>query len=46
MADILPEQLRLTLVDTQGDWPEWTIALRTLPQGDNSFSTVVVGGSR
>ena len=44
MADTLPERLRLALVDAQGDWPEWTIALRALPQSDNSFSRVVVGG--
>ena len=46
MADILPEQLRLALVDTQGDWPEWTIALHALPQSDGSIGSVIVGGSR
>ena len=44
VADALPEQVRLALVDAQGDWPEWTIALRALPQSDSSFSRVAVGG--
>lgn len=45
-TDALPEQLRLSLVDAQGEWPAWGLALHALPQGDNSFSLVVVGGSR
>ena len=44
IADSLPEQVRLGLVDSQGGWPEWTIALHALPQGDNSFSQVAAGG--
>jgi general secretion pathway protein J len=44
IADSLPEQVRLGLVDTQGEWPEWTIALHALPQGDNTFSRVAAGG--
>ena len=44
IADTLPERLRLTLVDAQGGWPEWTMALRALPQGDNTFSRVAAGG--
>lgn len=44
LADTLPERLRLGLVDAQGEWPEWTIALRALPQSDSSFSRVTVGG--
>lgn len=46
VPDTLPERLRLALVDAQGDWPEWTIALHALPQSDSSFSIVVIGGSR
>jgi general secretion pathway protein J len=46
VTNALPEQLRLALVDAQGDWPEWTLALHALPQSDNSFSLVVVGGSK
>jgi general secretion pathway protein J len=45
ITDTLPERIRLRLTDAQGDWPDWTIALLPLPSGDNSFSTVVVGGS-
>lgn len=45
IADHLPEQVRLGLVDAQGDWPEWTIPLNALPQNDNSFSITVIGGS-
>jgi general secretion pathway protein J len=44
ITDSLPEQVRLGLVDAQGDWPEWIIALRALPQGDNSFSRIAAGG--
>ena len=44
IADSLPEQVRLGLVDAQGDWPEWTIALRALPQGEGSFGQVAIGG--
>jgi len=46
IADTLPEQLRLGLVDAQGDWPEWNIALHALPQSDNSFSVTVIGGAQ
>ena len=46
IADSLPERVRLGLVDAQGNWPEWTIALRALPQSDSSFSRTVVGGGR
>ena len=46
IADVLPERIRLTLTDIQGEWPEWTILLRALPQSDSSFSLVVVGGSK
>lgn len=42
--DTLPEQVRLGVVDAQGDWPRWDIALRALPQGDGSYSVTVVGG--
>lgn len=44
IADTLPEQLRLALVDAQGSWPEWVIPLHALPQGDTSFSRTAVGG--
>lgn len=43
IADILPEQVRLNLVDAQGDWPEWTLALRASPQSDSSFSKSIAG---
>lgn len=46
VTNALPEQLRLALVDAQGEWPEWTLALHALPQSDSSFSRVVVGGSK
>lgn len=44
ITDAPPEQVRLTLVDTQGAWPEWIFPIKVLPQGDNTFSNVVVGG--
>lgn len=44
IRDSLPERVRLGLVDTQGDWPEWVVQLRALPQGDYSDSRVTVGG--
>lgn len=44
ITDALPERVRLSLVDAQGDWPEWTITLRALPHSDSSFSNVTVGG--
>jgi general secretion pathway protein J len=46
ITDALPEQLRLSLTDAQGSWPEWNMALHALPQSDSSFSRVVVGGSK
>ncbi len=46
VADVLPEQVRLSLSDANGDWPDWTVALHALPQGDGSFSRVVVGGGK
>ena len=46
VADALPEQVRLSLSDANGDWPDWTLALHALPQGDGSFSRVVVGGGK
>ena len=46
IADSLPERVRLGLVDAQGNWPEWTIALHALPQSDSSFSRTVIGGGR
>jgi len=46
IADSLPERVRLSLVDAQGNWPEWIIALHALPQSDSSFSRTAVGGSR
>lgn len=44
VGDVLPEQLRMKWVDAQGQGPEWTMALRALPQSDNSFNMVTVGG--
>ena len=46
IADVLPEQVRFSVSDASGDWPDWTIALHALPQGDGSFSRVVVGGGK
>lgn len=46
IVDALPERLRLTLVDAQGEWPEWMIALQGLPSDSNLDVTVVGGGSR
>ena len=46
VADVLPEQVRLSLSDANGDWPDWTLALHALPQGDGSFSIVVIGGGK
>ena len=43
VTDTLPEQLRLKLVDAQGDWPDWIIALHALPQGDSSFTRSIAG---
>lgn len=45
VADVLPERLRIQMIDTQGEWPEWTIAVNALPQSDGSFNLVVIGGS-
>ena len=46
VIDALPERIRLRLEDNQGVWPEWTVPLRGMAQSDNSFSNVVIGGSR
>jgi general secretion pathway protein J len=46
IADILPEQVRLSLSDANGDWPDWTLALHALPQGDGSYNFVVIGGGK
>ena len=46
IAGALPEQLRLSLSDTQGDWPDWTIVLQALPQSGGGFSRVAIGGVR
>ncbi len=45
VAEVLPEQVRLGLVDPQGDWPEWNIALRALPGSESTSGKVVVGGT-
>jgi general secretion pathway protein J len=45
VADTLPEQMRLSLVDAQGSWPEWNIALHPLSQGGGRPSPTVIGGS-
>lgn len=46
IPDALPEQLRLEVSGPQGTWPQLTLALHPLPQGDASMGGVVVGGSR
>ena len=44
--DVLPERLRFRIEDAQGEWPEWTLPMRSLLQSDGSVSQVVVGGTR
>jgi general secretion pathway protein J len=46
VVDTLPERVRITLADAQGDWPEWTVALHTLLQSDSSFSVTTFGRSK
>ena len=46
ITDTAPEQVRLGLVDAQGPWPEWVIALRALPQGEGGSRKVVIGGGK
>lgn len=47
LADVLPEQLRLTFQDpTQSQGQEWVFALRPLIQGDDSLGTVSFGGGK
>ena len=46
VPDVLPEQVRLSLSDANGDWPDWTVALHALPQGDGSYNFVVIGGGK
>lgn len=43
LTDTLPEQVRISLSDIQGDWPEWAIPLRALPQSDGSYMTLSFG---
>jgi len=44
VEDVPPEQVRLTLIDAHGDWPEWTFRVSVLPRGDTTYSRVAVGG--
>lgn len=44
ITDSLPEQVRLGVVDAQGEWPEWNITLRALPQSDSGSGSTVIGG--
>jgi general secretion pathway protein J len=44
ITDNLPEQIRIGLVDSQGVWPDWVLALHPLPQGDSSGGVVAAGG--
>lgn len=44
ITDSLPEQVRLGVVDAQGEWPEWNITLRALPQSDGGSGRTVIGG--
>lgn len=44
VPDALPEQLRLQINDSRGDWPQWLFALRALPQGDDSLNDISLGG--
>ena len=46
VKDLAPEQVRFSLVDAQGPWPEWVIALRALPQGEGGSRKVVIGGGK
>ena len=43
-VDAIPDQLRLRVTDSTGEWPEWTVTLHALPQSDSGFSKEVVGG--
>ena len=44
VPDALPEQLRLHIKGSRGDWPQWLFALRALPQGDDSLNDISLGG--
>lgn len=44
IAEFPPEQIRLTLAGAQFGSPEWIFRLSVLPQGDITYSRVVVGG--
>jgi general secretion pathway protein J len=46
MASALPEQVRLSVIDGQGEWLPWIIGLQTLPQTAGGFSKVAVGGAQ
>ncbi len=43
LTDTLPEQIRLTLEDAQGPWPQWTFQLLPLVHSDASVSKSVSG---
>ncbi len=47
LAEVLPEQVRLQIADSKGDWVPWIFSLRPLHHSDrSSFGPVVGGGAR
>jgi general secretion pathway protein J len=46
IASALPEKVRLSVLDHQGEWPPWIIGLQALPQTAGGFSKVTVGGAQ
>lgn len=46
VPNALPDRIRIGVIDAQGNWPEWNIALQSLPQSDGSFSTQTFGPTK
>lgn len=46
IAGALPEQVRITVTDSQGQWSDWIFALQAMPQTDSGYSRVAIGGTR
>lgn len=45
-TDVLPDRIRLVLVDAQGAWPDIVIPVRNLQQGAGAGSVFSIGGGR
>jgi general secretion pathway protein J len=45
-TDALPDRIRLTLADAQGEWPEIVIPVHNLQQGAGAGSLFSIGGGR